>query len=295
MTSGTYSARHDSVTWLGVARLPVAQPYVRSAQCRCKTVWVCHAARMTTKLHHTVDGAGPVVLLIHAGVSDLRMWDAQVDALVSTRTVVRCDLPGYGGTPVRPGTDGSDAEDVLALLDVLGIEKFGLVGASYGGYIALQIASAVPDRVERLVLLDAAADLVEPDESIREVWRQERMLVEIGDLDGATDLMVDTWLGPDADDDHRALLWNTQRHAFELQVAAGDEAGNRDLPISLAGITVPVTVVVGRHDLSFFRNTARALADGLACADLVELPWAGHLPSLERPTETAQLVATALG
>ncbi len=37
----TYSARHDSVTWLGVARLSVAQPYVRSAQCRCKTVWAC--------------------------------------------------------------------------------------------------------------------------------------------------------------------------------------------------------------------------------------------------------------
>jgi 3-oxoadipate enol-lactonase len=250
---------------------------------------------MTTTLHHKVEGSGPVVLLIHAGVSDLRMWDAQVDALVSARTVVRCDLPGYGGTPVRPGADGSDAEDVLALLDELGIEEFSLVGASYGGYVALQIASAVPDRVERLVLLDAAADLVEPDEPVREVWRQERTLVEAGDLVGATDLMVDTWLGPDADDDHRTLLRDTQRRAFDLQLAAGDEAGNRDLPVSLDSITVPVAVVFGSHDLSFFRDTARALAAGLPQADLVELPWAGHLPSLERPTETARLVATALG
>src|SRR3954466_5725912 len=116
---------------------------------------------MTTTLHHRVDGSGPVVLLIHAGVSDLRMWDAQVDALVSARTVVHCDLPGYGGTPVRPGADGSDAEDVLALLDVLGIEEFALVGASYGGYVALQIASAVPERVERPILLGAGPHLVE--------------------------------------------------------------------------------------------------------------------------------------
>src|SRR3954453_13515946 len=227
---------------------------------------------MTTTLHHRVDGSGQVVLRIHAGVSDLRICDAQVDALVSARMVVRCDLPVYGGTPIRPGTDGSDAEDVLALLDVLGIEEFALVGASYGGYVALQIASAVPERVERLVLLDSAADLVEPDESLREVWRQEQTLVEAGDLAGATRLMVDTWLGPDADDDHKALLRDTQRRAFDLQVVAGDEAGNRDLPVSLGRITVPVTVVVGGHDLSFFRATATPLADGLPPHRLVACP-----------------------
>jgi pimeloyl-ACP methyl ester carboxylesterase len=194
-----------------------------------------------TTLHHLVEGCGPVVVLLHASVADLRMWNAQVDALVSRRTVVRCDLPGYGGTPVEPGADGCDAEDVLALLDELGVEGFALVGASYGGYVALQVASAVPDRVERLVLLDAAADLVEPDESLREVWRQEQSLVEFGDLAGATDLMVDTWLGPDADDDHRALLRDMQRCAFDLQVAAGDEGANRDLPVDLARITASVT------------------------------------------------------
>jgi 3-oxoadipate enol-lactonase len=66
-------------------------------------------------------------------------------------------------------------------------------------------------------------------------------------------------------------------------------------PVDLARITASVTVVVGHHDLSFFRATARVLADGLPHADLVELAWAGHLPSLERPAETARLVATALG
>ena len=233
-------------------------------------------------------------MLLHAGVADLRMWDAQVAALVPGRTVVRCDLPGYGGTPVGPGADGCDAEDVLALLDELGVEGFALVGASSGGYIALQVASAAPERLERLVLLDTAADLVEPDESLREVWRREQSLVELGDLDGATDLMVDVWLGPDADEQHRALLWDMQRRAFDLQVAAGDDVTNRDLPVDLARITAPVTVVVGDHDLLFFRTTARVLADGLPHATLVELPWAGHLPSLERPAETARLVASAL-
>jgi 3-oxoadipate enol-lactonase len=247
-----------------------------------------------TTLHHVVEGSGPVVVLLHAGVADLRMWDRQVDALVPGRTVVRCDLPGYGGTPVDRGADGCDAEDVLALLDRLGLEGFDLVGASYGGHVALQIASAVPDRVGRLVLLDTAADVVEPDDSLREVWRQEESLVAAGDLDGATGLMVDTWLGPDADEDQRMLLRDMQRRAFELQVAAGDDVTNRDLPVDLMRITAPATVVVGRLDLAFFRTTARVLTEGLPHADLVELPWARHLPSLERPAETARLVAAAL-
>src|SRR3954452_19426983 len=102
-----------------------------------------------TALHHVVEGSGPVVVLLHAGVADLRMWDAQVDALVPDRTVVRCDLSGFGGTPVGPGA-GCDAEDVLSLLDELGVGQFALVGASYGGFVALQVASAVPDRLDRL-------------------------------------------------------------------------------------------------------------------------------------------------
>jgi pimeloyl-ACP methyl ester carboxylesterase len=247
-----------------------------------------------TTLHHVVQGSGPVVVLLHAGVADLRMWDVQIDALVPGHRVLRCDLPGYGGTPLEPGVEACDAEDVLDLLGECGVEGFALVGASYGGYVALQVASAVPDRVQRLILLDTAADLVEPDESLRGVWQQEQSLVEIGDLDGATDLMVSTWLGPDADEDHRSLLRDMQRRAFDLQVAAGGDVTNRDLAVDLARITTPVTVVVGLLDLSFFQATARALADGLPNADLVELPWAGHLPSLERPAETARLVSTAL-
>ena len=253
----------------------------------------CHDARMT-KLHHAIEGSGPVVVLLHAGVADLRMWQTQVGVLAADRTVVRCDLPGYGGTAIAPGGDNSDAEDVIALLDELRIERFALVGASYGGYVALQVASTVPERVERMVLLNPAADLVEPDESMRDVWRQEGALVEGGDVAAAADLMVDTFLGPEAGDDQRALVRDMQSRAYELQLAAGDEE-SRDLPVSLERILAPVTVVVGDQDLAFFQAIAGALSDGLPNSDLVRLPWAGHLPSLERPDETARLVATALG
>src|SRR6478672_6628098 len=112
-----------------------------------------------TSLHHRVEGSGPTVLLLHAGVADLRMWDTQVDELVPGHSVLRLDLRGYGHTPLEPGASYSDAGDVLALLDELGLERYALVGASYGGWVALQVATAAPDRVERIVLLDPLAEV----------------------------------------------------------------------------------------------------------------------------------------
>ncbi|MGZ4448259.1 MAG: alpha/beta fold hydrolase [Nocardioides sp.] len=244
-------------------------------------------------LHHRDEGSGPVVVLLHAGVADLRMWDTQVAELVPGHRVVRPDLRGYGHTPLEPGASYADARDVVNLLDDLGVERFALVGASYGGWVALQVATAAADRLERLVLLDALAEVVAPDEELRSFWREEGGLVEAGDLDAATDLNVATFLGPDAPDDSRDLLWRMQRGVLGLQQAAGEtEPG--ELPVDLDALTAPATVVVGLRDLAFFVATGRGLVERLPHAELVELPWAGHLPSLERPLETAHLVRAAL-
>ena len=246
-----------------------------------------------TPLHHRVEGSGPTVVLLHAGVADLRMWDAQVAELVPGHSVVRCDLRGYGHTPLEPGASYSDAGDVLALLEELGVERFALVAASYGGWVALQVATAVPDRVERLVLLAPLAEVAEPDERLRSFWRTEGELTEAGELEAATNLNVATFLGPDATDEAKELVWKMQRGILEHQSAAG-EVEDAELPVDLDRLTMPVTVVAGAHDLQFFVQTARELARLLPDVELVELPWAGHLPSLERPLETAHLVRASL-
>ena len=244
-------------------------------------------------LHHHDDGVGPTVLLLHAGVADSRMWDAQVAALVPDHRVVTCDLRGYGDSPLEPGAGYSDAGDVLALLDDLGVDEVSLVAASYGGWVALQVATAVPDRIQRLVLVDPLAEVAEPDERLRAFWRTEATLVGAGDFDAATRLNVATFLGPQADDVTRRLVGTMQRRTIELQAAAGD-VENAELPVDLDALTMPVTVLVGAQDLPFFVDTAHRLARILPDAELVELAWAGHLPSLERPHETAGLVRDAL-
>jgi 3-oxoadipate enol-lactonase len=214
------------------------------------------------------------------------MWDVQVAELEPGHRVIRCDLRGYGSTPLAAGDRYADARDVLELLDELGVDRFSVVAASYGGWVALQVASAAPERVERLVLLDPLAEVLEPDERLRSFWREEAALVEAGDLDGATELNVTTFLGPEASAEARELVRTMQRRVFELQAGAGDTE-NAELPVDLGGLTMPVTVVVGELDLPFFVDTARELARRLADAELIELPGAGHLPSLERPVGAA--------
>lgn len=244
-------------------------------------------------IRYDVVGDGPGVLLVHAGVADARMWARQVEDLRIDHRVVTVDLRGYGETPLAPGAQYSDAGDLLEVLDELRLDRVAVVGASYGGHVVLQAASRAPERFERLVLIAPPVDGVEPTDDIGAFWAEENRLLEAGDVDGATALNVDTWLGPEAGDEARMLLSVMQRHAFEVQLAAG-EVDNEEYPVDPSVITAPVKLFSGAHDLRFFTEGAAVLAKALPRVEYVELPWAGHLPTLERPDEGVRLVRDAL-
>jgi pimeloyl-ACP methyl ester carboxylesterase len=233
-------------------------------------------------LAHDVIGAGPAVLLLHSTVCDRRMWDPQVPVLSAAgHRVVRCDLRGYGETPV-PDRPYDNAGDVAALLDSLGVRSAAVIGASGGGRVALQFSARWPSRVTALALLCTAVDgLSVPDFDAR-----EEELFEAGDLDGATRLNVDTWVGPAASPQTRAFVSAMQRHTFEIQAAADSDPPPVRAPYDLADITAPTLIVSGAHDRVEFRQAAAELAGQLRSARHIELDWAGHLPSLERPDLT---------
>jgi pimeloyl-ACP methyl ester carboxylesterase len=251
-------------------------------------------------LHHTVTGSGPALLLLHSTVCDSRQWDPQ-RVLANGRTLVTVDLRGFGASPLPP-EPYDDARDVLDVLDHLGLETAAVVGSSGGGHVGLQLASTEPGRVPSLVLLCSAGPGVEPTADLRSFAAQEQALLEDGDVDAATELNVRTWLGPDADDRARESVRGMQRHTFEVQLAAGQQAHDQAheppdepaLAVDLAAIRARTTVVAGRHDMDFFRLLARHLAAAIPAATHVELDWAGHLPNLERPDETTALIARAI-
>ena len=247
-------------------------------------------------LAHDDQGTGPAVLLLHSGVTDRRMWDALVPALSHSFRVVRPDLRGYGDSPLPPG-EYADADDLDQLLDHLGIADAAVVGSSFGGRVALELATLHPGRVSSLVLLCSALRGVEPTPDAAAYGEEEDRLLEAGDVDGAVALNVRTWLGPDADDKTRDRVAQMQRHAFEVQLEAdAREPGPqpRRVEVDLSSIAVPTLVVSGAKDLELFRQTAAVIAREVPGAEAVELGWAGHLPSLERPDAVLALLLDVL-
>jgi pimeloyl-ACP methyl ester carboxylesterase len=242
------------------------------------------------------EGQGPAVVMIHSGVCDRAMWEPQAVALAATHRVVRLDLRGFGETPVPPG-EFSYADDVLAVLDDGGITSATVVGSSFGGQVALELVATHPERVEALALLCTAYAEAEDGPDVLRFGEEEDRLLEAGDLDGAVELNVTTWLGPEASDEVRDRVRRMQRHAFEVQLAA-EELQPEPQPvhanIDVAAIAVPTLVVSGGRDLDHFRRVAEQLAAEIPQATRRHLPWAGHLPSMERPDEVTDLLVDFL-
>jgi 3-oxoadipate enol-lactonase len=239
-------------------------------------------------LSYDAAGTGDAVLLLHSSAADARMWDPLWPALTERFHAVRPDFRGFGGTPYQAAEPYSDPGDVADLLAALGLRRVAVVGASYGGRVALELATEHPALVSRLVLVNAGCGLP-PTPDLRAFGEQEDRLLESGDVEAAVELNVRTWLGPEAGEDARRRLAAMQERAFRLQLAADPEPSQLPGRIDLAAVRAPALVVAGGHDLPYFQESARHLAEHLAEAALVELEWAGHLPVLERPEEIAAL------
>jgi 3-oxoadipate enol-lactonase len=250
-------------------------------------------------LHHEAHGEGPPVLLVHAGVADLRMWAGIIEPLSREHRVVACDLPGFGRSPLRPGRV-SPAAELSGLLDDLGIDRVAVVGASYGGTVALELALRQPGRVRALALLNAS--IGEPfdwGEDVRAFGEAEDAALAAGDVEAAVELNVRMWVdgprrGPDAVDPAvRALVATMQRDAFAAELGADAEGEELDPPVGerLAEIRAPALVVVGEEDVADFGRIAERLAAELPAArGVVTVAGAAHLPALERPDAVAGLL-----
>ena len=243
-------------------------------------------------LAHDDEGSGSAVVLLHSGVCDRRMWDAQTAVLAASYRVVRPDFRGFGETPL-PAGQFSVADDVVSLLDHLGVERAAFVGSSLGGRVALEVAVTAAERVSSLLLLCPALRGVATTPAADAFGAEEDRLLDLGDVEAAVELNVSTWLGPDASAECRDVVRRMQRHAFEVQLAAeAQPAGPEPVPVEvdLAKIAVPTLVISGDRDMDHFRHVAQHLAGSIAGARLQRLPWAGHLPSLERPDEVNALI-----
>ena len=129
---------------------------------------------ITTNYH--VAGEGPPVILVHGsgpGVSAWANWRLNIGALAERNTVYALDMVGFGFTERPEGIDYSLTtwrEHAIGFADALGLDRFSLVGNSFGGALALSVATTVPDRVHKLVLMGAVGVPFEITEGLDRVF-----------------------------------------------------------------------------------------------------------------------------
>ena len=218
-----------------------------------------------------------MIALVHAGICDARMWDG-----FDLPGAVAHELRGFGQTPLPASGTFSHADDLEA---ALGAGPAQLVGASFGGLVCREVAARRPELVSDLVLLDAALPDHDWSDQLEEYSAQEEGMIEQGDLEGATELNVAFWAPTLA-----RVVAPMQRRALDLQAGSEDPEGVAPESIDLGSIRARTLVAVGQDDYEDFHVIARRLHEEIQDAQLAVVKGAGHLPSLERPDQTAALV-----
>lgn len=245
-------------------------------------------------------GRGPALVLLHGFASSIYTWAEVIPALADDHDVVAVDLPGFGGSDIRPDLSPSFyPATVLDLMDRLGIARAALVGNSLGGGVAVALAARHPERVRRLVLLDAAGFNLAP---ARRPWMLRligarpvaaalerlplrRALVAVSlrqvfyDQRRVTSERVEEYLAP--------LARPGAVTAFQ-SILAGDAAFG--LPQLVAEVRVPTLIIWGRQDRWIPVADADRFASAIPGSGKVILESCGHVPQEERPAEVVHLL-----
>jgi pimeloyl-ACP methyl ester carboxylesterase len=252
--------------------------------------------------------AAPIVLLHGTGAS-LHTWEGWVTALRKTRRVITLDLPGFGLTGPFAGQYAADdyrgdsyARFVLDLMDALKIERAVLGGNSLGGEIAWRVASLAPQRVERLILVDATGYAFAPDDvplgfrisalplvnRVAEHLLPRALVVAsvrsvYGDPTRVTEPLVDRYF--------ELMLREGNRRALSQRVRQLEAGAHVE---RLKALSLPTLVLWGGRDRLVPPATAQLFARDIRGAQVVVFDELGHVPHEEDPARTVQPVLAFL-
>ena len=238
-----------------------------------------------------VRGEGPPVLFIHGYPLDRTIWRHQIDSLEGFRRIAP-DLRGMGQSdaPDLGYSMSIYAADLVALLDVFGVEDVVLCGLSMGGYVALEFLRQRRSRVRGLVLMDTRADADTPEvrrtRDAAAATARERGAAAIADAMLPKVLAAGTIAGqPEIAERVRALMARTPVSGIVGALSAmRDREDSEALLETLAGI--PTLVMAGEADSLTPPSQARSMADAIAGAQVAIISGAAHLPPVEQPEAT---------
>jgi 3-oxoadipate enol-lactonase len=229
---------------------------------------------------------GLPVVFIHGFPFNHNMWEPQMSELPNDIHAIAYDVRGHGSSDVGDGqfTIELFVDDLIALLDHLGIEKAVLCGLSMGGYIALRAIEKHPKRIKGLVLCDTKS---EPDTNEEKIKRSSsiKTVKSTGVSAFAGDFVKFVFWrktfenNPEAIEFIKELIRNNSTLGICGTLLA--LAARTDTTQSLSSINVPTCIIVGEYDLRTPPSCAKEMHKAIAGSELHILSNAGHMSNLE--------------
>lgn len=243
-------------------------------------------ARGTFRVTVDGDAAAPALILSNSLGTTLEMWDPQVAIFAKHHRLIRYDTRGHGGSPVTPGpyTFADLAQDVLAVLEALGIARAAFCGISMGGHTGLWLGIHAASRIGALVVCNSAAKI-----GTSQGWLERAAMVREGGQASMQVLAESSparWFSADFVQSHPAEVQRAQ--AGIAGIAAPGYAGCcealavSDLREDLARITTPTLLLAGAYDPVTTVADAQAMQASISGSQLRVVP-ASHLSNLESP------------
>jgi pimeloyl-ACP methyl ester carboxylesterase len=254
------------------------------------------------KLHYKDQGHGPPVLLIHGSVGDTMDWDGWVDVLSPTYRVIRVDLPGFGLSGEIPNGNYSIDRTLSlidGLMDTLGVEKFAIVGVSYGGPVAFRYAATRTERISALIIMNSAG-IEMGKQPVEKNTGKGQFYANISSDAPVTRSFMEAALARSFADPARIPPEMIQRKLDMMNVIDRDVEGQimvkqyvrGDPERVLSHVRAPTLVLWGGAERSLSLSTADRFADALIHAKKVVkviVPGGDHFMHVELPRETASI------
>lgn len=231
-----------------------------------------------------------VLLLSNSLSSDLSMWDAQIDRWARRFRIVRYDQRGHGATPASPGPYSIEqlANDALAVLDGLGIERAHFCGLSMGGMVGMALLHLAPQRIDRAVLSNTAAYM-----GPRSLWDGRIDLVRNAGIEASVEPTVKRWFpaafharAPGTIERMREMIRRTSAEGY---IGCCEAIRDMDQRESIRAITKPVLVIIGSKDPATTPEAGLHIHDAIR-GSTVKVLDAAHISAVEQPEAFAQVV-----
>lgn len=246
-------------------------------------------------LHYRRAGAGNPLILIHGFLGGSGVWLGQQVGLHGAFDTVAVDLPGFAGSSLgsAPNTMQAFGTEIVKLADALGFQRFSLLGWSFGGMIAQQVALQAPDRIGSMVLAGTAAVGELPRRF--ETWSQTLERIASDGLPAVFDRTIRTWFVANEHDPFfpvcRAACEGATKEACAGAIQAMQPWSAAD---RLQEISTPTLIIVGDQDRSATPDDSFVLFTGLPKAQLCVLPRCAHGAHMEQPAIFNHIVARFL-